>query len=324
MLSLAQRYHLHSVNSPNHDTTVNFWTLLEIEFLKTTRRAAFWITAGIYTLFAVLILSFLFFVAQTVQVQSREVFLRLPDGWSGLIRLFKWFSTIYVPVTITLLAASEFSYRTARQNVIDGLSKEAFFLSKLSLVGFTAVLYVLIFFVCVFAFGAIGSLKQGTAEPLIRWQDLELIAAYFFTLLGYGTIAFLFSFLMRSAGAAMASTLLYTIVIENIASLALSFSDSLKDVAKYLPTRVFDELLNPLRYDAAQLEKATAQVEKMREEVELIVRDMPSRAEQAKQMLAQLEQMLPAYDTFTAYLLTLSYMIALLAATYLVFKQQDL
>lgn len=110
---------------------MNPLTLFEIEFIKTTRRAAFWITAGIYTLFAILILSFLVFVAQAVSVNNQKVLLRLPDGWASLIGLFKWFSTIYVPVTITLLVASEFTYRTARQNIIDGLSKEEFFLAKL-------------------------------------------------------------------------------------------------------------------------------------------------------------------------------------------------
>ncbi|MCS7013151.1 MAG: ABC transporter permease [Chloroherpetonaceae bacterium] len=298
--------------------------LIEIEFLKTTRRAAFWITAGIYTLFAILILSFLVFVPQAITFNNREVFLRLPEGWSGMIGLFKWFSTIYVPVTITLLAASEFTYRTARQNVIDGLSKEAFFLSKLWLIVFTALLYVLIFFVSVLVFGAIGSAKQGISEPLIRWQDVDLIAAYFVVLLGYGTIAFLFSFLTRSAGAALASTLLYTIIIENIASVVFSFFDSLKTIVKYLPTRVFDDLLNPLRYDAQRLEQTTAQVQKLRDEVDLIVRDMPSRAEQARQALEQMEQLLPAYDNFTAFVLGFSYMLALLTFTYLVFEQQDL
>ncbi|MFN3394409.1 MAG: ABC transporter permease, partial [Candidatus Thermochlorobacter sp.] len=292
--------------------------------IKTTRRTAFWVTALIYTLFAVLVLSFLVFAAQTVNVNNQEVLLRLPEGWSGLIGLFKWFSTIYVPVTITLLVASEFTYRTARQNVIDGLSKEEFFLSKLFLVLFTALVYLLIFLVTVFIFGAIGSAKAGSEAPLVRAQDVALLGAYFVVLLGYGSIAFFFAFLTRSSGAAMASTLLYTIVIESILSVALRFTESLKDIAKYLPTKIFDDLLNPLQYDAEKLAEMTEQIQKMRDEVDLIARDMPSRAEQAKQFLAQMEQNLPAHDTSVAYILALGYIIALCAAIYLVFKQRDL
>jgi len=303
---------------------VNPLTLFEIEFIKTTRRAAFWITAGIYTLFAILVLSFLVFAAQAVNVNNQEVLLRLPEGWSGLIGLFKWFSTIYVPVTITLLVASEFTYRTARQNVIDGLSKEEFFLSKLFLVFLTALIYLLIFWVTVFAFGAVGSAKAASTAPLMRWQDVELVIAYFVVLLGYGTIAFFFSFLTRSSGAAMASTLLYTIVIENIVSLAMGFSDSLSKFTKYLPTKVFDDLLNPLRYDSEKLAQATERIQKMRDELELIVRDMPSRAEQAEQFLRQMEQSLPAHDGALAYTLAFGYMIAICAAIYLIFRQRDL
>ncbi|MFN3386965.1 MAG: ABC transporter permease [Candidatus Thermochlorobacter sp.] len=303
---------------------MNSLTLFEIELIKTTRRTAFWVTALIYTLFAVLVLSFLVFAAQTVNVNNQEVLLRLPEGWSGLIGLFKWFSTIYVPVTITLLVASEFTYRTARQNVIDGLSKEEFFLSKLFLVLFTALVYLLIFLVTVFIFGAIGSAKAGSEAPLVRAQDVALLGAYFVVLLGYGSIAFFFAFLTRSSGAAMASTLLYTIVIESILSVALRFTESLKDIAKYLPTKIFDDLLNPLRYDAEKLAEMTEQIQKMRDEVDLIARDMPSRAEQAKQFLAQMEQNLPAHDTSVAYILALGYIIALCAAIYLVFKQRDL
>lgn len=303
---------------------MNPLTLFEIEFIKTTRRAAFWVTAGIYTLFAVLVLSFLVFAAQAVNVNNQEVLLRLPEGWSGLIGLFKWFSTIYVPVTITLLVASEFTYRTARQNVIDGLSKEEFFLSKLFLTLLTAAVYLLIFLVTVFIFGAIGSAKAESTALLVRGQDVALLVAYFVVLLGYGIVAFFFSFLVRSSGAAMASTLLYTIVIENIVSVALGFTESLKDVAKYLPTKVFDDLLNPLRYDAEKLAEATERIQKMRDEVELIAQDMPSRAEQAKQFLAQMEQSLPAHDTSLAYILALSYIIAICASIYLVFKRRDL
>jgi ABC-2 type transport system permease protein len=303
---------------------VNPLTLFEIEFIKTTRRAAFWITAGIYTLFAILVLSFLVFAAQAVNVNNQEVLLRLPEGWSGLIGLFKWFSTIYVPVTITLLVASEFTYRTARQNVIDGLSKEEFFLSKLFLVFLTALIYLLIFWVTVFAFGAVGSAKAASTAPLMRWQDVELVIAYFVVLLGYGTIAFFFSFLTRSSGAAMASTLLYTIVIENIVSLAMGFSDSLSKFTKYLPTKVFDDLLNPLRYDSEKLAQATERIQKMRDELELIVRDMPSRAEQAEQFLRQMEQSLPAHDGALAYTLAFGYMITICAAIYLIFQQRDL
>jgi ABC-2 type transport system permease protein len=303
---------------------VNPLTLFEIEFIKTTRRAAFWITAGIYTLFAILVLSFLVFAAQAVNVNNQEVLLRLPEGWSGLIGLFKWFSTIYVPVTITLLVASEFTYRTARQNVIDGLSKEEFFLSKLFLVFLTALIYLLIFWVTVFAFGAVGSAKAASTAPLMRWQDVELVIAYFVVLLGYGTIAFFFSFLTRSSGAAMASTLLYTIVIENIVSLAMGFSDSLSKFTKYLPTKVFDDLLNPLRYDSEKLAQATERIQKMRDELELIVRDMPSRAEQAEQFLRQMEQSLPAHDGALAYTLAFGYMIAICALIYLIFKKRDL
>ena len=303
---------------------MNPLTLFEIEFIKTTRRAAFWITAGIYTLFAILVLSFLVFAAQAVNVNNQEVLLRLPEGWSGLIGLFKWFSTIYVPVTITLLVASEFTYRTARQNVIDGLSKEEFFLSKLFLVFLTALIYLLIFWVTVFAFGAVGSAKAASTAPLMRWQDVELVIAYFVVLLGYGTIAFFFSFLTRSSGAAMASTLLYTIVIENIVSLAMGFSDSLSKFTKYLPTKVFDDLLNPLRYDSEKLAQATERIQKMRDELELIVRDMPSRAEQAEQFLRQMEQSLPAHDGALAYTLAFGYMIAICAAIYLIFRQRDL
>ncbi len=303
---------------------MNPLTLFEIEFIKTTRRAAFWITAGIYTLFAILILSFLVFVAQAVSVNNQKVLLRLPDGWASLIGLFKWFSTIYVPVTITLLVASEFTYRTARQNIIDGLSKEEFFLAKLFPVLLTALAYLLIFLVTVFAFGAVGSAKAESPAPLIRWQDVELIAAYFVVLLGYGVIAFFFSFLTRSSGAAMASTLLYTIVIENIAGLAMGFSDSLSKFTKYLPTKVFDDLLNPLRYDSEKLVEATEKIQKMRDELELIMRDMPSRAEQAQQLIRQMEQGLPAHDGALAYALAFGYMIAICALIYLIFKKRDL
>jgi hypothetical protein len=62
----------------------------------------------------------------------------------------------------------------------------------------------------------------------------------------------------------------------------------------------------------------------MRDELELIMRDMPSRAEQAQQLMRQMEQGLPAHDGALAYALAFGYMIAICALIYLIFKKRDL
>ncbi|MBC8041825.1 MAG: ABC transporter permease [Rhizobacter sp.] len=281
-------------------------TLLQIELIKTTRRTAFWVTAGIFTLFGILILWAITGATGGLTVNGQQMQgLSLPSSWPTLMNIFKSFSTVFVPVTIILITASEFTFKTSRQNIIDGLSKEEFFSAKLLLVLFVVLVYFLLFFVVGFSFGAASTNWAEVKDPAIRGGDAAIFGAYLLVLFGYGVIAMFFSFITRSSGAALAFCLLYTLIIENLAATFLSLNETIKPAVKYFPTKIFDELLNPLRYDAAMMTQ------------------MKERFEQAKQFQPDLK-FPDMIDTPVLFAIAIGYIVAIGAATYLVFKNRDL
>ena len=98
--------------------------LWRIETLKAVKRPAFWVTMGVFTVFnAIAILS-------SGGPSSEASF---PDAWRGIIEPATNLGPVFLAALMILLFAPEFRWRTARQNVIDGLGKEQFYWGKVLL-----------------------------------------------------------------------------------------------------------------------------------------------------------------------------------------------
>lgn len=114
--------------------------LVRIEWIKATRRRAFWVALGFLA-----VLSSLMLAAEVMS--ARRGFgapFVAPWGWAMAAEQLERMPAFFLALAVVMLVASEFSWRTARQNVIDGLSKEQFFAAK-------AVMLVLV----LFAFAAV-------------------------------------------------------------------------------------------------------------------------------------------------------------------------
>jgi ABC-2 type transport system permease protein len=275
---------------------VNLITLFQIELIKASRRMSFWVGTTIFTFFGVMYLWFVSSGSIAINGQSFSE-LRLPEDWVRILGQFKTFSIVYVIVTVVMLTSNEFGLKTARQNVIDGLSKEAFFVAKLELTVAVAVLYFGIFFVSGVAFGMTGSTAS---SGIVREQDLKLFLAYIIVLVGYGVIGLFFAFITRSTGNAMAFSLLY-IFVETIAAPLLTLKKVTEPFVQYLPTRIFDSLVDPMRF--------------------LSDEDLMLLKEQFEAMGRPLTVYLPMVMSIS---LALGYMSVIAGSAYLVFKKRDL
>jgi len=112
--------------------------LLRIEYLKTVRRRAFWVALAFLALLS------------AVTLVSDFIEGRQGDG-APFIPPFTWGMTattmgpvpaVFLALTVVMLVTSEFGWRTARQNVIDGLSKEQFFVAKWLMMAGVVVTFV--------------------------------------------------------------------------------------------------------------------------------------------------------------------------------------
>ncbi|WP_194850635.1 ABC transporter permease [Nonlabens antarcticus] len=89
---------------------------------------------------------------------------------------FTSFLKIFIAIVIVSLTASEYSNRTIKQNLIDGLSKKELILSKFYFVLILAVLTTLVVFLASLTLGLIYSDYN---EIGIIFSDLQFIGAFF-------------------------------------------------------------------------------------------------------------------------------------------------
>jgi ABC-type transport system involved in multi-copper enzyme maturation permease subunit len=103
----------------------------------------------------------------------------------------------FLAIVIVSMMANEYSYGTLKQNLIDGLSKKEFILSKF----LTVVLFALCSTVFVFIMSLIlGYSFSSYTEFGIVFSDLEYILAFFVKLVGFFSFClFLGIFVKRSA-----------------------------------------------------------------------------------------------------------------------------
>jgi hypothetical protein len=139
-------------------------TLLRIEWIKTSRRKAFWVGLAFLTLMCGLVLG-----GQFVQG-------RLGDG-APLVAPFAWamaaseldgMPAFFLALTVVMLVTSEFTWRTARQNVIDGLSREQFFVAKTLNLLLVLAIFMVVPFTIATGFAVYGRLAGATPAELGR------------------------------------------------------------------------------------------------------------------------------------------------------------
>ncbi len=222
--------------------------LVRNETLKTTRRFAFWVTLLSFGGIASIINGENWASARS---HADKVF-ALPDAWSTILSDIGPLPAIFGAVALILLVTGEFSWKTARQNVIDGLSKNEFFAGKVLLYPVVGATFLALLLAIIAVFAGAGTEPGAADVPLVRGTDLALMGGVATTVLGYTSIAFFAAFLARSSGAAMGLFFLYVAFLEQIAGAVLSkVGGAFAAAAAYLPRGVFDRLFDPRQFDPA-------------------------------------------------------------------------
>ena len=215
-------------------TAAIFWN----EVLKARKRRAFWVAV---VLFLVPL------VGETVDNVRREFAdpersFSLPDDWIGILAYPTNAGPYFLGVLMILLFAPEFRWRTARQNIIDGMSKDRFFAGKLMVLG---VLVALFFALSVGVGGVAALLSPGDSGPtLIRGVDLSLFGGHALGLTLFGSAALMLAATLRASGPAMGILVVYT-ALEGFAAFLLNRFESLQSVPEFLPHRVFRTVISP-------------------------------------------------------------------------------
>lgn len=226
--------------------------LVRIEALRTTKRLAFWVATGIFLAF-----NAAFGIGNIRSDIARPGYTyALPGSWADILQPSANIGPFFLGVTMILFLAPEFSWRTARQNVIDGLSKERFYAGKLMLLLALLVLYAAI----PVAVGATTALlsPSESSSPLVGPADFNYMIAYALGLLMWGSGAFMLAVLLRASGAAMGIMFVYLLVEQIVADLLGRSSDMVASLMEFLPAQLHGSLAEPLMHYPQMLAQRNA------------------------------------------------------------------
>ena len=113
---------------------------------------------------------------------------------------------IFLAIIIVSMMSNEYTYKTIKQNLIDGLSKKEFIASKF----LTVVLFSLVSTGFVFVTSLIlGSIYSDYTEIGLVFSDLRFLVAYFIKLLGFFSFCLFIGILVKRSAFALGFLILW-------------------------------------------------------------------------------------------------------------------
>ncbi len=215
--------------------------LLKIEWLKIKHYRTFWILSALFALS-------LYGVNEIVYTVQRAAFtnepmaqmiigtppFQFPQVWQTVSYVSSYL--LFFPgLIIIILMTNEFSYKTHRQNIIDGLSRTQFIYVKMMLCVLIASVAALIVVLVALFFG----LRESTAS--FSFQHIQYVGLFFVQTLSYTSVALVIATLFRRSGIAIGVYFLYAEVLDQLLSLAANYY--LNNAGKYFPLESNDNLI---------------------------------------------------------------------------------
>jgi len=195
--------------------------------------------------FTVLVLSSIkinFFGFFTLELGELGIF-NFPIIWHITTFFASYFKFFFAIVVVSMIG-NEYSNKTLKQNLIDGLSKKEFILSKFYTIVFFSLCATVLIGVATFL---IGLYYSSYTEASIIFREIEFLLAYFIKLVGFFSLCLFFGMLVkRSAFALGFLVILY--ILEWIvfwgAYEALGSADTAFKVKNFMPLESIYKLID--------------------------------------------------------------------------------
>lgn len=221
------------------------------EMRKMWKRPATWVTLALYAL-----ITFADLFDEYRDARAAGEPLALPGAWSTILGQGVVIAFVFASVLLILLVAAEFGWRTARQNVIDGLSKTQWYGAKLLLIPFVVALFLGLRVLVGVAVAWPGTDLTIAPAPIGPVQ-LRAIAGMWLGGMGYASLAVFAAAAIRSSGAAMAVWFAWFAFAERLLAAGLgSLFESTRAGLRWLPIATFSRLNGYVRYDSETFRRA--------------------------------------------------------------------
>lgn len=221
--------------------------IAKTEWLKMKKYPAFWWVMGITALTYPGINYIFINVYQTItekQSATGQVVKALignpftfPEAW----RTVAYFSSLFVfipAIVIIMLITNEYTYKTNRQNIIDGWSRKDFMTGKLIDVAILSAIVTILYTLVALIIG----LTNTTDPAAEKWKLVYYIGLFALQTFSQLSIAFLVGLLVRKSFIALAIFAFYFIILEPIAVNVLKYKYK-SDIGEFFPLKISHDLL---------------------------------------------------------------------------------
>jgi ABC-type transport system involved in multi-copper enzyme maturation permease subunit len=158
-----------------------------------------------------------------------------PLVWHNLTFLAGYFK-IFLALIALIFVTNEFTYKTMRQNVMNGMSRGQFLASKVLFIFILSFLSVFILFLSGLY---LGIQKSEVVSFDLIFEKIGFLPAYFVELFTFCSMALLIGFLVKNSGLAIGLLAIYYLIIEGIISYLLPDA-----VSKYLPVEAMTNIID--------------------------------------------------------------------------------
>lgn len=211
----------------------------QLEWLKMKHYRVFWILLIMYLAALLVISSGGVFFLEWLKSKGADFsgldptmipIYDFPDIWQNITWLSAFFKLF--PAFIMIISVNnDLTYNTLRQNVIDGISKRDYLLSKVALTLFLALVSTAFLALIGFITGMIY------ANPISRGYmltDIEFLFAFGYEVFAFCMLSFLVSLVIKKSGFAIVALFLYTIMFEPILGSFLAYFPPIKDATEWI------------------------------------------------------------------------------------------
>lgn len=229
---------------------MNYWKtamirLIKIELKKIVNYKTFWALVGMYLVSLSFTLGMSQFIINKIVDSARESapiplprisLFYFPKIFENLSYVAGYFN-IFLAIIVIFFICNEFNYKTLRQNIITGLSRKEFLISKLSFILILSLAATLFLFLISLILGFIHTSSPDIND--IFTYKLQFLAGYFVESVTYLVFAFFISFILKRAGVAIITLLFYTMMEQIIVWWKVSH-----EFVMYMPMKAFGRLVH--------------------------------------------------------------------------------
>ena len=215
--------------------------LLKVEWMKVKYYRTFWVLSLLY-LVSIYGVNYIAYLIQDARPKKNDMAnmlignppFQFPEVWQTVSYMSSFL--LFIPGLLIIISyTNEFSYKTHRQNIIDGWSRRQFILVKMALTVILAIVSTIAVFITAVAFGLYENASG------FSFEQVEYIGYFFIEALSYSAVALLFGLLFKRSGIAIGVFFLYAVVLENM--LAGLLNRYVYNIGRFLPLETTDNLI---------------------------------------------------------------------------------